>query len=62
MQNAFRAEPRAVEGKTVLLVDDVATSGATLSSAAMSLRIAGAAGVLALTVARALPRHGLEAA
>jgi predicted amidophosphoribosyltransferase len=37
---------------TVLLVDDVATTGATLAAAAGALRVAGARCVLALTAAR----------
>lgn len=40
-------------GKCVLLVDDVATSGATLSECAAALHQAGAASVVGLTFARA---------
>ena len=58
MRNAFRADA-AINGKRVLLVDDVATTGATLSSAAEALYQAGARRVYAVTVARALPVHGL---
>ncbi len=46
------AEAELVRGRTALLVDDVATSGATLSSAAEALRAAGAVGVVAVAFAR----------
>ena len=39
-------------GKRVLLIDDIVTTGATLSEAASVLKKAGAAEVIALTVAR----------
>ena len=45
--------PRLVEGERVLLVDDVFTTGATVSACARALRAAGAAQVFVLTVARA---------
>lgn len=60
MQAAFWADARQVEGRTVLIVDDVATTGATLSACAQAFRDAGARSVLALTAARALPQHGLH--
>ncbi len=41
-----------IEGRRVLLVDDVYTTGATLDVCALALRRAGAAGVDALTFAR----------
>jgi predicted amidophosphoribosyltransferase len=41
-----------IEGRRVLLVDDVYTTGATLGACAQVLRRAGAAGVDALTFAR----------
>ncbi len=52
---AFRAVPKHVAGKDVLLMDDVATTGATLNACAAALHEAGARAVYALTVARALP-------
>lgn len=46
-------DPAAVRGRRVLLLDDVATTGATLDACARALRAAGAASVHALVVARA---------
>jgi ComF family protein len=49
-----------VAGKTIMIMDDVATTGSTLSSSADALLSAGAKEVYALTVARALPQQGLR--
>jgi ComF family protein len=51
---AFRAKKDLVIDHKILLIDDVATTGSTLSSCAEALRAAGAQDVFALTVARAL--------
>ncbi|MFZ5822714.1 MAG: ComF family protein [Chloroflexota bacterium] len=59
VQDAFLASAR-VRGRTLLLVDDVSTTGATLSSAADALYACGADGVFAVTIARALPHHSLS--
>jgi ComF family protein len=57
VRNAFRvARPAAVEGRRVLLIDDVLTTGATVGAAAQALRAAGAAAVGVLTLARVVAR------
>lgn len=62
VSGAFSARPRRVKGRVVLLMDDVATTGSTLSSCAEAFYAAGARDVFAFTVSRALPRHGLDGA
>ncbi len=59
VHDAFQAGA-GVKGKTVLVMDDVSTTGSTLSSSAGTLYSSGAKDVYALTVARALPHHGLK--
>jgi len=61
--------PEPVRGREVVLVDDVMTTGATMSACAAALKKAGAAHVLGLTLARATPQfpdpdfiEGMEAA
>ena len=51
---SFEAIPKDAAGKHVLVVDDVTTSGATLSACAEALLSAGASWVYALTLARAV--------
>lgn len=54
VHGAYRVRPGAdVAGRRIILVDDVVTSGATLSECAAALRRAGAESVTALTLARA---------
>lgn len=50
------SEAAQVDNLRVLLVDDVFTTGATLDACSKALRGAGAARVVGLTVARALPQ------
>ena len=60
MLHAFWADERLVRDKSVLVMDDVTTTGATISAAASALSTAGARRVYALTLARALPHHGMR--
>jgi competence protein ComFC len=55
VQNAFEViSPRLIEGRKILLIDDVFTSGATVSNCAKALKKSGAEKVYVLTVARAI--------
>ena len=47
-------EPSLVRGRTILLVDDIMTTGATLSECAKTLKAAGAWRVWCLTLARSV--------
>lgn len=51
---AYRpTDPELIAGQRVLLMDDVVTTGSTLSECARTLRTAGAADVVCVTLARA---------
>ena len=62
MRGAFRCQRASrVRGRCVVLVDDVLTTGATLSGAARALRMAGARSVHAAVLARVdAPRTEME--
>jgi len=53
LRGAFRADP-ACRGLALVLVDDVCTTGATLTACALALKKAGAARVYAVTAATVL--------
>lgn len=57
VRGVFRVtSPEIVRGRVVVLVDDVMTTGATLSSCASALKRAGARQVFGVTLARATPQ------
>jgi ComF family protein len=60
VHNAYQADVRAVKEKSIVLMDDVATTGSTISACTNALLVAGAREVYALTVARALAHHDLN--
>jgi competence protein ComFC len=60
ISGAFRGDLDRVSGKAILLMDDIATTGSTLAECSNALVKAGAKYIYALTLARALPHHGLQ--
>ncbi len=52
MKNAFRADKSTCNNKSILLIDDIATTCSTLNESAKALKIAGAQKVFCFTVAR----------
>lgn len=55
VEKAFAVvRPKLIEGKSILLVDDVLTSGATASNCAEALKKSGASSVTVFTLARAV--------
>jgi ComF family protein len=55
LRDAFTADPKHCREHTIVLIDDVCTTGATLHAAAEAALAAGAARVYALVLARAVP-------
>jgi len=55
-RNGWLRDP-AIQGRNVLLVDDVSTTGATLEACARVLKESGASAVFALTAARVVTRQ-----
>jgi ComF family protein len=59
VSQAYQADPSAVKRKSILLMDDVATTGSTIAASTEALLSAGANEIYALTIARALSHHDL---
>jgi competence protein ComFC len=60
VKEAYQAAPHDVRQKSVLIMDDVATTGSTIIACTTALLAAGAQEVYVLTIARALPHHSLD--
>ncbi len=54
VNGAFKTNKNIINGKNVLLIDDITTTGATINACAKSMKDAGALSVHALTVSYAL--------
>ena len=60
VRGVYQADPSKVKRKSILLMDDVSTTGSTIISGTEALLSAGAEEVYALTIARALSHHDLN--
>ena len=60
VHDAYQADPRIVKRKSILIMDDVATTGSTIAACTEALLSAGAQEVYVLTIARALSHHSLD--
>ncbi len=59
---AFWADRRIVQGRSILLLDDTCTTGATLQDCARALKVAGAVAVHGLAIAQAPLRQAMAPA
>lgn len=57
VSKAYQADPVKVKRKSVLIMDDVSTTGSTIAACVEALLSAEARDVFALTIARALAHH-----
>lgn len=57
---AYQADPSVVKRKSILVMDDVSTTGSTIAACAEALLSAEAKEVYAITIARALSHHDLN--
>lgn len=60
VHDAYQADQKVVKGKSILIMDDVATTGSTISACTETLLSAGAQEIYVLTIARALSHHSLN--
>ncbi len=60
VNGAFQARADKVNGKAVLVIDDVTTTGSTINACAQALYAAGASAVYGLTLARAVLKADVD--
>jgi predicted amidophosphoribosyltransferase len=60
VHNAYQADEQTVQQRSVLIMDDVATTGSTVQACTEALLCARAKEVYVLTIARALSHHSLD--
>jgi predicted amidophosphoribosyltransferase len=60
VHDVYQADTKMVKQRNILLMDDVATTGSTISACTQALLSAGAEEVYVLTIARALSHHSLD--
>ena len=60
VQDVYWADTKIVNGKSILIMDDVATTGSTISACTEALLSAGVREIYVLTIARALSHHSLD--
>jgi ComF family protein len=60
VHNAYQANSNVVKHKSILIMDDVATTGSTIAASTEALLNAGAKDVYVVTIARALSHHSLD--
>jgi competence protein ComFC len=60
VHDAYQADSKIVKQKSILIMDDVATTGSTISAYTEALLSASAQEIYVLTIARALSHHSLD--
>lgn len=62
IQDSFKAKSKKIKNKSILVIDDVTTTGATLNACALALINGGAKSVYGLSLAKAIIRSNRQTA